>query len=153
MASKRGFTEEDFSCPVCRDVYKNPVIMQCSHSVCKVCLNRFWETKRHRECPVCRKRSLTSELPINLALQNLCETYLEERTSGGPAGSEAQCRRHSQKLDFFCLEHEQLVCLMCRDSEEHENHNFIPIGEMRTGQYKVRSASGTIRLPTLIYSV
>uniref|UniRef100_A0A673LQD3 B box-type domain-containing protein n=1 Tax=Sinocyclocheilus rhinocerous TaxID=307959 RepID=A0A673LQD3_9TELE len=39
------------------------------------------------------------------------------------------CSLHREKLDFFCLEDKQPVCLVCRDSQEHINHTFRPIGE------------------------
>ncbi|XP_060784893.1 E3 ubiquitin-protein ligase TRIM35-like [Neoarius graeffei] len=79
MASK--FSEEDFSCPVCCEIFKDPVLLHCSHSVCKVCLQQFWETKGSKEWPVCRRKSSVAEPPINLALKNLCETFLQERNS------------------------------------------------------------------------
>ncbi|XP_062391038.1 zinc-binding protein A33-like [Sardina pilchardus] len=135
MASKRGFTEEDFSCPVCRDVFKNPVIMKCSHSVCRACLDQFWETKGHRECPVCRKRISNSTPPSNLALKNLCETFLQERNLRASAAAHL-CARHNQKLEVFCVEDLQPVCVACRDSAEHSNHNFTPIDGTTAGQYK-----------------
>ncbi|XP_076119142.1 zinc-binding protein A33-like [Alosa pseudoharengus] len=135
MASKRPFTEEDFSCPVCRDIFKDPVIMKCSHSVCKVCLEQFWESKGHKECPICRKRFTKSNPQLNLILKNLCETYLQERSQRASAGSEVLCSLHSEKLKLFCLEDKQLVCLVCRDSREHKNHNFSPVVEV-TRDYK-----------------
>ncbi|XP_062391197.1 zinc-binding protein A33-like [Sardina pilchardus] len=135
MASKRSFIEGDFSCPVCCEVFKNPVLMECSHSVCEVCLHKFWETKGYRECPICRKRSSKSNPPLNLALRNLCETYLQEKSQKASAGSEVLCSLHSERLKLFCLEDKQPVCLVCRDSREHKNHNFSPLIEV-TGGYK-----------------
>ncbi|XDV36790.1 hypothetical protein PO909_006512 [Leuciscus waleckii] len=34
---------EELSCPVCCDIFKTPVILSCSHSICKECLQQFWE--------------------------------------------------------------------------------------------------------------
>ncbi|XP_047671225.1 nuclear factor 7, brain-like [Tachysurus fulvidraco] len=130
MASK--FSEEDFSCPVCCDIFKNPVVLCCSHSVCKVCLQQFWETKGYRECPVCRRKSSISDPPISLALKNLCETFLQERSQRSSSGSETICSLHSEKLKLFCLDDQQPVCLVCRDSRKHTNHKFFPIDEAVT---------------------
>ncbi|XP_062391165.1 zinc-binding protein A33-like [Sardina pilchardus] len=130
MASKRVFVEEDFSCPVCCDVFKYPVIMTCSHSVCKVCLQQFWESKGHQECPICRKRFTNSSPQLNLVLKNLCEIYSQQRSQRASAGSEVLCSLHSEKLKLFCLEDKQPVCLVCRDSREHKNHNFSPVVEV-----------------------
>ncbi|XP_041926936.1 E3 ubiquitin-protein ligase TRIM35-like [Alosa sapidissima] len=121
MASR---LEEDLSCPVCTEIYKDPVLLTCSHSFCKVCLQQFWNTKGSRACPVCRRRSSKSEPPVSLALRNLCETYLQERGQRG-----ALCSLHNDTLRLFCHNDKQLVCLVCRDSKQHKNHNFSPIVE------------------------
>ncbi|XP_060785185.1 E3 ubiquitin-protein ligase TRIM35-like [Neoarius graeffei] len=130
MASK--FSEEDLSCPVCYEIFKDPVLLHCSHSVCKVCLQQFWETKGSRECPLCRTKSSVTEPPINLALKNLCETLLQERSQRSSSGSETVCSLHSEKLKLFCLDHQQPVCVVCRDSRKHTNHKFCPIEEAVT---------------------
>uniref|UniRef100_A0A672MEK7 RING-type domain-containing protein n=1 Tax=Sinocyclocheilus grahami TaxID=75366 RepID=A0A672MEK7_SINGR len=31
---------EELSCPVCCEIFKAPVLLSCSHSVCKECLQR-----------------------------------------------------------------------------------------------------------------
>ncbi|XP_036427991.1 nuclear factor 7, brain-like isoform X2 [Colossoma macropomum] len=128
MASK-SFSEEDLSCPVCCEIFKDPVILHCSHSVCKDCLQRFWRTEGSRECPVCRRRSSIDQPSTNLALKNLCEGFLQERSQRSPAESENICRLHSEKLRLFCLDDLQPVCLVCRDSKIHTNHKFLPLQE------------------------
>ncbi|XP_030639308.1 zinc-binding protein A33-like [Chanos chanos] len=129
MASKAVISVEDLTCPVCFDIFRDPVVLSCSHSVCKVCLQQFWETKGFQECPVCRRRSSKDEPPYNLALKNLCETFLQERSQRSLSGSEEFCSLHSETLKLFCLEDNQPVCLVCRDSEKHTNHSFIPVDE------------------------
>ncbi|XP_028848218.1 zinc-binding protein A33-like [Denticeps clupeoides] len=126
---KLSFSEEDLSCPVCCDIFKDPLLLSCSHSVCKVCLQQFWESKGSPECPVCRRRSSKEDPHLNLALKNLCESFSAERSQRSSAGSEVLCSQHSEKLKLFCLEDQQLVCLVCRDSKSHKNHNFSPINE------------------------
>ncbi|XP_018518795.2 nuclear factor 7, ovary [Lates calcarifer] len=122
-------TEEDLSCPVCQDIFKDPVVLSCSHSFCKHCLQSWWRGKPVQECPVCKRRSSRSDPPRNLALKNLCETFLLERDQRASAGSESLCSLHSEKLKLFCLDHQQPVCLICRDSKTHNNHRFRPIHE------------------------
>ncbi|XP_070815172.1 zinc-binding protein A33-like [Chaetodon trifascialis] len=123
MASR---SEDDLTCSVCHDVFRDPVVLSCSHSFCKVCLKSWWRQKETRECPVCKRRSSKSEPPSNLALRNLCETFLQQRDQ---RASEALCSLHSEKLKLFCLDHQQPVCLVCRDSEKHSDHRFRPIDE------------------------
>ncbi|XP_051741782.1 nuclear factor 7, ovary-like isoform X2 [Ctenopharyngodon idella] len=122
--------EDDYICPVCQEIFKAPVLLSCSHSVCKECLQQFWRTKKTQECPVCRRRSSKTEPPANLALKNLCESFLKERNERRSSGSEEICSLHSEKLKLFCLEDKQPVCLECMNSQKHDNHKFRTISEV-----------------------
>ncbi|KAM3857795.1 E3 ubiquitin-protein ligase TRIM39-like [Diretmus argenteus] len=122
-------SEEDLSCSVCHDIFKDPVLLSCSHSFCKACLQRWWTEKLIHECPLCKRRSSRSEPIGNLVLKNLCETFLLERDQRASAESELLCSLHTEKLKLFCLDHQQPVCVVCRDSEKHTNHRFRPIAE------------------------
>uniref|UniRef100_A0A096MC12 Uncharacterized protein n=1 Tax=Poecilia formosa TaxID=48698 RepID=A0A096MC12_POEFO len=132
MASR---SEEDLCCPVCKEVFKDPVILSCSHSFCKECLKDWWREKPARECPVCKNISVTKDPFCNLVLKNLCESFLQQKGTSGTEEEEARlleedlCSLHSEKLKLFCLVHQQPVCVMCRDSENHINHSFRPIHE------------------------
>ncbi|XP_053290045.1 zinc-binding protein A33-like [Pleuronectes platessa] len=123
MASR---SEEDLCCPVCHDVFRDPVLLSCSHSFCRDCVKSWWKDKEVKECPLCKRRSSKSVPPCNLVLKNLCETFLQERDQ---SSSPALCSLHSKKLRLFCLDHQQPVCGICRDSEKHINHRFRPIDE------------------------
>ncbi|XP_071772451.2 E3 ubiquitin-protein ligase TRIM39-like [Centroberyx gerrardi] len=122
-------SEEDFSCSVCCDIFKDPVVLSCSHSFCKACLRRWWTKKQIHECPLCKRRSSKSEPPRNLALKNLCEAFLLKRDQRASAGSELLCSLHSEKLKLFCLDHQQTVCVVCLHSKTHTNHRIRPIDE------------------------
>ncbi|XP_071389000.1 E3 ubiquitin-protein ligase TRIM39-like [Centroberyx affinis] len=122
-------SEEDLSCPVCYKVFKDPVLLSCSHSFCKACLQRWWSEKQIHECPICSRRSSRSDPPCNLVLKNLCEAFLLERDQRASAGSELLCSLHSEKLKLFCLDHQQPVCLVCLHSKTHTNHRIRPIDE------------------------
>ncbi|XP_042365740.1 nuclear factor 7, brain-like [Plectropomus leopardus] len=119
-------SEEDLSCPICQEIFKDPVVLSCSHSFCKDCVQSWWREKQARECPCCKRISSKSNPPRNLALKNLCEAFLLERDQRAP---EPLCSLHNEKLKLFCLDHQQLVCLICRDSETHDKHRFRPIDE------------------------
>ncbi|KAI4893096.1 hypothetical protein NFI96_026767, partial [Prochilodus magdalenae] len=141
MAARNPLPEEDLSCPVCCEIFRDPVVLSCSHSVCKSCLQKFWETKGSRECPVCRRRSSRELPPYNLALKNLCESFLESRSQRSSAGSEVLCSLHNEKLKLFCLDDQQPVCLVCQTSRNHKNHELCPVDEAVTDlKDKLRTA-------------
>ncbi|XP_056094547.1 E3 ubiquitin-protein ligase TRIM35-like [Rhinichthys klamathensis goyatoka] len=125
MAS-RSFAEEDLSCPVCCCIFINPVLLSCSHSFCSSCIQRVWENNTLKECPVCRRTSSNDRPPVNLALKNLCESFQQERREKSGSGV---CRDHNEKLKLFCLDDQQPVCVVCRDSRKHTNHRFCPVDE------------------------
>ncbi|XP_050949545.1 E3 ubiquitin-protein ligase TRIM35-like [Labeo rohita] len=125
----RSSFEEDLLCPVCCDIFVNPVVLSCSHSICEDCIQRFWENKKLKECPVCRRRSSKEHPPLNLVLRNLCETYQQKPSQRSSFGGETVCGVHNEKLKLFCLDDQQPVCLVCRDSRKHANHRFCPIDE------------------------
>lgn len=117
---------EDLLCPVCQDTFADPVVLSCSHSFCQGCLQTWWRGKPSRECPLCNRRSSRSEPPCNLALKNLCKAFLLQSPPPGPP---LLCSLHSERLKLFCLEHQQPVCLICRDSRRHSGHRFRPAEE------------------------
>ncbi|XP_056304678.1 tripartite motif containing 35-39 isoform X2 [Danio aesculapii] len=123
---------KEISCPICCEIFKLPVLLSCSHSFCKECIQQFWRTKNSRECPVCRRRSSKDDPPSNLVLKNLCELFEKGRSheSCSSSGTEEFCGLHNERLKLFCLEDKQPVCLVCRDSEKHISHTFRPISEV-----------------------
>ncbi|CAJ1058006.1 E3 ubiquitin-protein ligase TRIM39-like [Xyrichtys novacula] len=125
--------EEDLCCSICQDIFKDPVLLSCSHSFCKDCLQSWWTEKQAQECPVCKRRSSKEEPPLNLVLKNLCETFLLQRDQRASSDSEALCSLHSEKLRLFCRDHQQPACLVCRDSKIHTNHTFRPMDEAAPG--------------------
>uniref|UniRef100_A0A672KF34 RING-type domain-containing protein n=1 Tax=Sinocyclocheilus grahami TaxID=75366 RepID=A0A672KF34_SINGR len=109
---------EELSCPVCHEIFKAPVVLSCSHSLCIECLQQFWRIKETQECPVCRRRSSRINPPCNLEI----------------------CSLHGEKFKLFCLEDKQPVCLVCVNSQKQINRTFKPISDV-VPSYKVRHFS------------
>lgn len=144
--------EQDLSCPVCRDIFQDPVFLLCSHSFCRVCLQRSWKDKEARECPVCRENVSMRSLPSNLVLRTLCEDYLRERGQQHAAtDAEVLCRLHGEKLKLFCLEDKELACLVCRDSKKHADHKFCPVDEAAQDLKVCRTSLCGFKLDELIH--
>ncbi|XP_072551915.1 uncharacterized protein [Salminus brasiliensis] len=119
----RAFSDEDFSCPICYDIFTDPVVLLCSHTICRACLVHFWNEKGSQECPICRQISRNADPPCNLALKNLCEALIKERSQRDSQGPDIRCHLHNEQLKLFCLEDQQPVCVVCRDSNKHQTHS------------------------------
>ncbi|XP_030260388.1 tripartite motif-containing protein 35-like isoform X2 [Sparus aurata] len=132
MAANTSASEVECTCPVCCDIFQEPVVLFCGHSFCKSCLQEWWRQSRLHSCPVCKKIFPVGEPPRNLALRNLSDALRQERSQR--ANSKDICSLHSEKLKLFCQDDQQLVCLICRVSQKHKKHNFIPVNEAAEAQ-------------------
>ncbi|XP_075318110.1 zinc-binding protein A33-like [Odontesthes bonariensis] len=113
---------KDLSCTLCHEVFKEPADLECSYSFCKDCLKGWRSEKQVLVCPLCQEMSLFRDPACNTELKNVSEAFLLEE-------SEPLCSLHAEKLKLFCLDHQQPVCLVCRDSKAHDGHRFSPIDE------------------------
>ncbi|XP_059204970.1 E3 ubiquitin-protein ligase TRIM39 [Centropristis striata] len=136
--------EEELSCPICCEIFKDPVVLKCSHSFCRACLQQFWNKKKaRRECPVCRRKCSLTEPTVSLALKNVADTFLREqerRTATAGAGDgaggtgeqevvEVECITHGEVLKLFCLDDFEALCCVCHTSKKHQGHRVCPLEE------------------------
>ncbi|CAM4664322.1 unnamed protein product [Leuciscus chuanchicus] len=68
----------------------------------------------------------------------MCESLQQERR---PKSGSGVCRDHKEELKLFCLDDQQLVCLVCRDSRKHTNHRFCPVDEAVADHKEILRAS------------
>uniref|UniRef100_A0A8C2KWZ1 RING-type domain-containing protein n=1 Tax=Cyprinus carpio TaxID=7962 RepID=A0A8C2KWZ1_CYPCA len=55
---KNEVSQDEFLCPVCLELLKDPVAIPCGHSYCKSCITDCWDQedqKRVYSCPQCRQ--------------------------------------------------------------------------------------------------
>ncbi|XP_060779598.1 E3 ubiquitin-protein ligase TRIM35-like isoform X2 [Neoarius graeffei] len=109
---------------------RDPVLLMCSHSFCRLCLEQFWQHAESPTCPLCRTNSSVNHLPCNLALKNLCEAFIQESNQTALAEDEILCALHNMKLTHYCLEDKQPVCVTCQTSKIHDHHCFKLLDEV-----------------------
>ncbi|XP_031432158.1 zinc-binding protein A33-like isoform X2 [Clupea harengus] len=129
MSSRLSLPEEDLTCPVCCDIFRDPVLLPCSHSFCRVCLQHSWEVLTARSCPVCRSRSSWRNPPANLALRNLCEAFTQGRVHREANEGRQLCPQHGEKLKLFCQKEQLPICVVCQTSKAHKGHECLPLEE------------------------
>ncbi|KAM4529212.1 E3 ubiquitin-protein ligase TRIM35-like [Fundulus diaphanus] len=80
MATNTEQREADYTCPVCCDIFTDPVLLLCGHSFCQHCLQEWWRQSKLRTCPVCKETFPMTRPPRNLALRNLSDSLRQERS-------------------------------------------------------------------------
>ncbi|CAL8350545.1 unnamed protein product [Lota lota] len=76
MASATSWSEEDFSCPICLDVFNSPVSTPCGHNFCRTCITKFWDDKVKYKCPVCNELFPTRPgLRVNTFISGMVDRF------------------------------------------------------------------------------
>ncbi|XP_015255231.1 PREDICTED: zinc-binding protein A33-like [Cyprinodon variegatus] len=134
--------QSELTCPVCLELFRDPVILECGHHFCQVCIIQCWEAKADElsSCPKCRK-TCARKLRPNSLLCNVVDSVRraramdaaagtpgwdpvgplempEEREPGSSMGSVASSIGHwpHTVLDM-CEEHEEKLKLYCEDDQ------------------------------------
>lgn len=156
MASEASALEElhsELTCPVCLELFREPVILECGHHFCRQCITQCWDAKPEENptCPQCRK-TCTLKLRPNSLLCNVVDsvrraramdtqprtpTVSRERTQRLPVSGSSPdlvpepdlCEEHEEKLKLFCEDDQVAICLVCGMSRDHKTHSVIPINE------------------------
>ncbi|XP_043962052.1 E3 ubiquitin-protein ligase TRIM35-like isoform X2 [Gambusia affinis] len=135
MASNVPQSEVECTCPVCCDIFTDPVLLLCGHSFCQHCLQEWWRQSSLRTCPVCKEMFHMTQPPRNLALRNLSDSLKQERRKR--TGSKEICLLHGEKFKLFCQVDQQPICVICQDSKTHTKHKCVPINEAAE-EYRVK---------------
>lgn len=105
--------QEDLTCPVCRGIFQDPVLLPCTHSFCRECLQRSFQL--NKKCPVCRDVFEQEQAISNRALSSACETFLKQSNwrSNWKRPSGDTCNLHLKPLALYCEKDEEPVCVDC----------------------------------------
>ncbi|XP_051742139.1 tripartite motif-containing protein 16-like isoform X1 [Ctenopharyngodon idella] len=127
MAEARiSVDQNEFMCPVCLDLLKDPVTIPCGHSYCKSCIICCWDQedeKRVYSCPQCRQTfSPRPALGKNTILAEMVEKLKKTKPPGDcyVEAGDVQCdvctgRKHKAVKS----------CLVCQESycQTHFDHH------------------------------
>ncbi|XP_073464137.1 E3 ubiquitin-protein ligase TRIM17-like [Aquarana catesbeiana] len=118
-------------CSICRDIYTDPVTLNCGHNYCQICIQNLLFTQdsfRIYTCPDCRTQfSNRPTVEKNTTLCNITEQYrarlqIEEEMGKCPL------HRH-QLLEYYCFEDMARICAACCASAQHRGHQLRPLSE------------------------
>ncbi|XP_039543484.1 E3 ubiquitin/ISG15 ligase TRIM25-like [Pimephales promelas] len=132
-----SWAEDQFSCPVCLDLLKDPVTIPCGHSYCKRCISDYWDQEEIYSCPQCRKtfipRPLLSKNVVFAGMVEQLNAMRIQSTHVPPPVSAPRHHPHTGSGDVQCdsctgrKQKAVKSCLECRSSycqihlEQHES--------------------------------
>ncbi|XP_019335672.2 zinc finger protein RFP [Alligator mississippiensis] len=122
--------QDEASCSICLDYFKDPVTIGCGHNFCQVCIARCWEgTNKDVSCPQCRECFPQKIFKKNRQLMNFVEIAKKLKGQGKKAGTEHVRGEHEEPLKLFCQEDLKCICVVCDRSRDHRTHSVIPVKE------------------------
>ena len=75
-AANTSWSEDNFSCSICLDVFNRPVSTPCGHNFCRTCITTFWDDQVQYKCPVCNKLFHTRpDLQVNTLLSQMVDQF------------------------------------------------------------------------------
>ncbi|XP_021110080.1 E3 ubiquitin-protein ligase TRIM50 isoform X3 [Heterocephalus glaber] len=115
--------QDQLQCPICLEVFKEPLMLQCGHSYCKGCLvSLSCHLDSELRCPVCRQEVDGSSSPPNVSLARVIEALRL------PGGAEPMvCEHHRNPLSLFCEKDQELICGLCGLLGSHQHHPVTPV--------------------------
>ncbi|XP_067413596.1 LOW QUALITY PROTEIN: zinc finger protein RFP-like [Emydura macquarii macquarii] len=123
--------QDEATCPICLDYFREPVTMECGHNYCQACITQYWERSgTDISCPQCRETVRQRNFRPNRQLANVLEIAKQLSLQViKEAGRERVCGEHQEPLKLFCEEDQSPICVICDRSEAHRAHTLVPIEE------------------------
>ncbi|XP_065413273.1 probable E3 ubiquitin-protein ligase MID2 isoform X2 [Chrysemys picta bellii] len=118
--------ESELTCPICLELFEDPLLLPCAHSLCFSCAHRILvsscsssesiEPITAFQCPTCRyvislnHRGLEG-LKRNVTLQNIIDRFQKASLSGPNSPSESRRERTYRKSP--AMSSERIACQFC----------------------------------------
>ncbi|XP_055045382.2 E3 ubiquitin-protein ligase TRIM58-like [Misgurnus anguillicaudatus] len=136
----------ELSCPICLQLYRDPVALPCGHNYCLGCIQNAAnaeDPKNSSRCPECREEyGSPKALPRNFKLSGIVDGYLVATSSGGLKGGPSkpcdQCLDDFVAAVKFCTRCEMSLCSghLQRHEERHSSkgHILVELNAERDGK-------------------
>ena len=138
--------EDQLTCAICLDAFKDPKLLQCFHVYCKDCLERLVVTDRQGQlslrCPTCRQSTLlppatgVSGLQPAFHIHHLME--IQEALQKVKEPKKVQCEKckKSRIATKYCRDCGKFVCEKCVEMhsewEEFSMHEVVSMEQIQS---------------------
>lgn len=133
-----------FDCPICLDLLKDPVSVQCGHSFCMTCIKTKWDQDDRMgiySCPLCKQNftprpALSRNVMLAEMVERLKNAHVADRSLAGPDDVDCDvCIQRKHKAIKTCL-----VCLASYCETHFHLHNELNPGN----RHEVINPSGKV---------
>lgn len=125
--------EDELTCCICLELFTVPVILPCSHNLCRQCALGLTDKgafgpQEYISCPHCRYQAKVTSLTENRSLANIVTIYRSNSLIAQTARQSCFVHR-SLMQTFYCLTCKAAICNECTSvtSGLHRAHNFIDL--------------------------
>ena len=134
--------QNNLTCPVCYQLFKNPKYLPCYHSYCEGCLEKM-QVQSKIICPECRKEAKVpaggvKELPNNFFINRLVDDLILKKKVDGEQEVKCDECNEDDSVVSFCPECNSFLCLICNDyhkrSKKYFNHAIVPLTELKSNK-------------------
>ncbi|NXP09638.1 TRIM7 ligase, partial [Thinocorus orbignyianus] len=126
-----GNLQDEATCSVCLEFFKDPVSIQCGHNFCRACILKSWkDLEMDFPCPQCREIFHQKSFRPNRQLANMAE-IISQFAQRGAKGAEEEglCGKHREALKLYCKDDRKTICVVCDRSRDHRPHAVVPVDE------------------------
>ncbi|XP_048786018.1 E3 ubiquitin-protein ligase TRIM7 isoform X1 [Lagopus muta] len=126
-----GNLQDEATCSVCLEFFKDPVSIECGHNFCRACIVKSWkDLEMDFPCPQCREIFQQKSLRPNRQLANMSEIISQFALRGAKGAEEdGLCVKHREALKLYCKDDRRSICVVCDRSREHRPHAVVPVDE------------------------
>ncbi|XP_021237847.1 tripartite motif-containing protein 7-like [Numida meleagris] len=122
--------QAEATCPLCLELFSQPVLTACGHSLCSPCAQvLLGSPPRPAACPQCRATVEPDSLRPNFPLGAVAELAAALEEAVGDEAKRPRCSEHGEALELFCQRCLQMLCPQCREEGPHCGHRTRPAEE------------------------
>ncbi|KAF6106847.1 hypothetical protein HJG60_019537 [Phyllostomus discolor] len=123
---------KEVTCPICQELLREPMSLDCGHSFCEECITTYSESGSPQDleccCPVCQSRYQPWNLQFNWQLAERVKKFREVDMNSHQPRRRDLCEHHGENYDIFCKDDGKAICRLC--VQEHQGHQMSPIMEV-----------------------
>ena len=133
--------QNNLTCPVCYQLFKNPKYLPCYHSYCEECLEKM-QVQSKIICPECRKEATVpaggvKELATNFFINRLVDDLILKKKVDGE--QEVKCDKcDNDPVVSFCPECNSFLCRICNDHHKSNmrycGHAVVPLTDLKSNK-------------------